>query len=348
MKHIYNVALMLLLLIASIFAEEKKALVEIFTNSHCPLCPPAHSAIDKYLQTNNSDKIEYIFYHMQFPYSTDKLYQHNIADSQSKNTFYGPYSSTPQAFFNGTHKSNNYSQWSSELDVLVAEQSKIDITLVGSKNINAFTITAEVKKTSTINQNDLTINFVIVENISNYTGQNGISSHKNVMRKIVNPVGNLFEINLNETKQLSETINFNSEWNKDNLKIIAFVQSSSTKEIFQSASITYNALVTTGVNDKDIVPQKFSLEQNYPNPFNPSTTINYSIPVKASRKATEQLVTLKIYDTLGRVIATLINKEHLPGNYSIKYDAKNLTSGIYIYRLQSGSFAESKKMSLLK
>ncbi|MCF6270165.1 MAG: T9SS type A sorting domain-containing protein [Melioribacteraceae bacterium] len=95
---------------------------------------------------------------------------------------------------------------------------------------------------------------------------------------------------------------------------------------------------------------EFNLAQNYPNPFNPSTTISYSIPVETLSHSYAGLrnVKLIIYDILGKKVATLIDSEQLPGNYSVKFDATNLTSGLYFYNLQSGSFIESKKMILLR
>ncbi|NOX64757.1 MAG: T9SS type A sorting domain-containing protein [Chlorobi bacterium] len=97
------------------------------------------------------------------------------------------------------------------------------------------------------------------------------------------------------------------------------------------------------------LPNRFELSQNYPNPFNPSTTIKYSIPT--GRQAF-QIVTLKVYDILGREIATLVNEVQSPGVYEVKFNpvssSQDLVSGIYFYRLQAGSFAESKKMILLK
>jgi len=99
---------------------------------------------------------------------------------------------------------------------------------------------------------------------------------------------------------------------------------------------------TTGVKKSDnLVPMKYSLEQNYPNPFNPSTVIKYSIP-----KA--QVVTLKIFNVLGQEVATLINKQQIAGNYEVSFNASKLSSGVYIYQLNAGSFSYSKKMMLLK
>ncbi len=90
-----------------------------------------------------------------------------------------------------------------------------------------------------------------------------------------------------------------------------------------------------------VVPAKYTLEQNYPNPFNPSTTIRYSITAP-------QLVTLKIYNVLGQVVTTLVNREQAAGNYEYNFSADNLSSGIYFYTLRAGNFVSTKKMILLK
>jgi hypothetical protein len=93
------------------------------------------------------------------------------------------------------------------------------------------------------------------------------------------------------------------------------------------------------------LPLDYKLYQNYPNPFNPKTTIQYSIPLVEN-------VILKVYDILGTEVAILVNEEKLPGNYEIIWSASTeaglLPSGVYFYRLQAGSFIETKKMILLK
>ena len=109
-----------------------------------------------------------------------------------------------------------------------------------------------------------------------------------------------------------------------------------------------NEVVGVDDNTNKNTSLKFELSQNYPNPFNPSTTIKYSIPIVETMHATSQLVTLKVYDILGREVATLVNTQQIAGNYEVTFDATNLVSGIYFYKLQSGSFFESKKMLLLK
>jgi hypothetical protein len=99
---------------------------------------------------------------------------------------------------------------------------------------------------------------------------------------------------------------------------------------------------TSGIiNTSENIPNEIDVFQNYPNPFNPRTTITYQVPEIS-------FVTLKIYDVLGNRIATLINEEKPAGSYEVEFDASSLSSGIYFYKLQSGSFVETKKMVLLK
>ncbi len=105
-------------------------------------------------------------------------------------------------------------------------------------------------------------------------------------------------------------------------------------------------LILTNVEESGVIPKEFYLYQNYPNPFNPTTTIKYSVPnVGTSHDLSLQI---KVYDILGREVATLVNKPHQPGNYSIDFNASGLTSGVYFYQLQAGDFVQTKKLILLR
>ncbi len=95
------------------------------------------------------------------------------------------------------------------------------------------------------------------------------------------------------------------------------------------------------VEDQSVLPTRYELSQNYPNPFNPTTVINYSVMNKGN-------VSLKVFNILGQEVATLINKEHAPGVYQVNFDASTLSTGMYIYQIQAGSFVTSKKMLLIK
>jgi hypothetical protein len=113
-------------------------------------------------------------------------------------------------------------------------------------------------------------------------------------------------------------------------------------------NVILNLTLTDIVQDESLVPKEYSLSQNYPNPFNPSTRIQYALSDK-------QFVQLKVFDVLGNEVATLINEEKATGNYSVDFNASNLPggkaglpSGVYLYKIQAGSFVETKKMILLK
>ncbi len=110
-------------------------------------------------------------------------------------------------------------------------------------------------------------------------------------------------------------------------------------------------LIVGSADNIENAPAQFKLYQNYPNPFNPTTTIKYSIPNVVETKyisSLQQWVTLKIYDILGAEVAVLVNEYKSPGNYKAVFDASNLSSGIYFYRLNTRNYSTVKKMILLR
>ena len=94
-------------------------------------------------------------------------------------------------------------------------------------------------------------------------------------------------------------------------------------------------------NSTTEIPNSYSLSQNYPNPFNPTTKINFALPKQG-------LVTLKIYDVLGREVRTLVNEVKSAGQFSVDFSASEFSSGVYFYKLESGTFSETKRMMLIK
>jgi hypothetical protein len=116
--------------------------------------------------------------------------------------------------------------------------------------------------------------------------------------------------------------------------------------------VVFGDTLTVPVDDDNPTqPSEFSLSQNYPNPFNPSTKIRFTIsPARTKLYAGGDLrfTILKVYDVLGREVATLVNEEKPAGEYEVDFYGKNLSSGIYFYQIEAGSFIETKKMNLLK
>ncbi|QQS38344.1 MAG: T9SS type A sorting domain-containing protein [Ignavibacteriales bacterium] len=104
----------------------------------------------------------------------------------------------------------------------------------------------------------------------------------------------------------------------------------------------------TSVDEDDAELSSFTLEQNYPNPFNPMTKINFTIPLSETLRGASVLTTLKVYDVLGKEIATLVNEEKPTGSYEVDFNASGLSSGIYFYKLNAGKYSETKKMILVK
>lgn len=106
-------------------------------------------------------------------------------------------------------------------------------------------------------------------------------------------------------------------------------------------SVLLNKKITSYLEEQNLIPEYFSLNQNFPNPFNPTTTISYSVSKSVA-------VTIKIYDVLGREVKTVVNEMKQPGNYNFVFDGSQLVSGVYFCRMQTGEFALTRKLVLVK
>ena len=159
----------------------------------------------------------------------------------------------------------------------------------------------------------------------------------------ISSVNGPFHLNLGEIAEV--VIGLSAGMGNSNLNSITKL-----RENVIAADTSFLGLVESGqvhvVDVKSILsenqnPDNFYLFQNYPNPFNPVTTINYQLTMNS-------FVTLKVYNTLGEEVAILVNGEKPTGKYEVTFDASELSSGIYFYRLKASSFIQSKKMILLK
>ena len=126
-----------------------------------------------------------------------------------------------------------------------------------------------------------------------------------------------------------------------NFKNIAIDKISRKIYLGTSNGIYRKSVLTNILKEENLGIEEFILEQNFPNPFNPRTTINYHMEASA-------YVTLKVYDLLGNELAVLVDKDQQAGDYAVEFNASRLPSEIYFYKLQAGSFVETKKMVLLK
>ena len=161
--------------------------------------------------------------------------------------------------------------------------------------------------------------------ISRYLSTGVLDNTFGIDGKIITPLDSSFDV--------AESVEIQSDG-----KIIV-----GGRTLFNGLIVRYQNQSPDAVEDNKSSSQKeeYYLFNNYPNPFNPSTTIKYSIPYTS-------LVTLKVYDMLGREISTLVNEEKNEGNYEINFNASNLSSGVYFYKMVAGGFVSSKKFLLLK
>jgi hypothetical protein len=133
----------------------------------------------------------------------------------------------------------------------------------------------------------------------------------------------------------------NSSWQPFDYDFIVNVNGNDYYFNGYAINLSYILVNTTGVLADNNIIKGYSLSQNYPNPFNPSTTISFDLPTKS-------YVSLKVFDVMGREVATIASEELSAGTYTRQWNASNMSSGIYFYRLQAGNYFESKKLILLK
>ncbi len=178
--------------------------------------------------------------------------------------------------------------------------------------------------------------------VQNWGGSNWVNNTK---------ITNTFDVNNNLIERLEQEWDGSNWVNNTKITNTFDVNNNLIEQLVQywdgstwvnSAKIELSyILIITGIEQLTKGIDAYSLSNNYPNPFNPSTTISYSVPELS-------FVIIKIYDVLGSEVAILANEEKPIGSYEVDFNASALSSGVYFYRLQAGSFVETKKMVLMK
>jgi hypothetical protein len=194
-------------------------------------------------------------------------------------------------------------------------------------------------------------NFSLTDNLGNTTIRFYMGDPRNGGILIVNEQG-VSEVEIAGTNARSSRIATLENWvipetvGGNTFIYVSIDEDNEINEVHEDNNIAWKLLnpelpMGTSNEAKPDVAQKFELGQNYPNPFNPSTVISYTVP-------SSQLVELKVYDITGREVAELVNAERAAGTYSVRFNAQNLASGVYIYTLRGQNFSISKRMVLIK
>jgi parallel beta-helix repeat protein len=158
---------------------------------------------------------------------------------------------------------------------------------------------------------------------------------------------NNYPNSVNELTALYDLVVYYAETEQDLTRAKGFY--SRMREAYPDEDLTLFAGINLGINLGDLkkktldekIPETFYLSDAFPNPFNPTTKITYQLPIAAQ-------VTLKVYDLLGREVATLVNEEKQAGKYEVEFDASNLSSGVYLYRISINDFVKTMKMVVVK
>ena len=150
----------------------------------------------------------------------------------------------------------------------------------------------------------------------------------------------IFPIMIKKSDTISVTLNFNPDSARIYLDTL-YIANNSTIQLLKIPIKAVREIISGLKLEKGEIPDHFEMNQNFPNPFNPTTLIKYQLPK-------DEKVILIIYDILGREVSKLINEEQKAGYYTINFDASILASGLYLYRIQAGSFVSVKKMLLIK
>ena len=243
--------------------------------------------------------------------------------------------------------------------IIVSDREKTYLDLDGNFQVNSndakhrmWKLFKRINKYPVETGNDTSETYVQAINSENFT----IQESNNTVILTLNDIPTNGDLDLKLPKRawvenpenVYSSMNIGSESTKlsfvnsenSNFKIV--VHEAKKEEISISGTINaQSSIVLTSKTEGKTTPAFFKLDQNYPNPFNPSTTISYQLP-------SSSFVNLKVYDVLGKEVATLVNKEKSTGNYEVKFNASYLPSGVYVYKITTTNFSQTRKMLLVK
>lgn len=356
-KTIFIVCLTIIFVISNdfILSQKRNLVLEYCTGTWCQWCPCGHSTIKNTIKPAHPDII-IISYHgpANSPNDPFSLFPGNTIISQLGFTGY------PSGIVDRTSPPQSWTTWVANVNNRASTPATVDISSSRSFNQTTRELNITVNSTAlTSLSGSYNLSLILLEDSLIYP-QTGNSSciggpnyvHDNVVRAMIN--GSTGELLTNTTWERGQTLSKTIRYViPDNIAIkyasvVAMVykvgNTLNTSEIQNAAKWKLLDTTATSVSYDVESINEFKLYQNYPNPFNPSTVIVYQLPVNGK-------VTLKVYDLLGREVATLVNEYKEADRYEVEFNIGqtiSLSSGVYFYRLQAGEFVQNRKMILAK
>ncbi|MCP4582179.1 MAG: T9SS type A sorting domain-containing protein [candidate division Zixibacteria bacterium] len=218
-------------------------------------------------------------------------------------------------------------QLSGDFDEITRE-GNLDMTLIAHEQIN---------------HAGLVVMIALTEDSLFYQGSNGTLWHNKTMRDIIpDTLGITLNISQGETVEISQAFSCPDPLVIDKCELVAWVQANpDDRDILQTSKILVSALGPVSIDGLVETPSDFAISHNYPNPFNAQTTISYSLNEPS-------VVKVEIIDLLGQEVETIFLGKQQAGEHRVNWNAENISSGIYFYKIQAGEKSETRKMILLK
>ncbi len=263
MRKFLQIFFILLILLSNLNAFPKTVLVEIFTSTTCPPCATQNPYFDNWLNSyQNKERVAVVKYHTWWPSpGNDPFYHANTTQNQARVSYYST-NYVPRGIINGNlDGQSSASSWIVYVQNTINNSSPFDIRILGDVNaVQGGNITVKVTADHNIPSGNFVLHFVVVESKIFYTGTNGDPIHNFVMRRMYpDHNGEAFAINPGETKTFSRVFQWNSTWNLENSSVVAFIQNTSTKEVYQASIRKANVFLA---NPLPIFPPNNSLNQS--------------------------------------------------------------------------------------
>ncbi|MFC2092941.1 T9SS type A sorting domain-containing protein [Bacteroidota bacterium] len=318
-------------------------LFEEGTSAFCGPCAASNPIFDAWL-LNNSANAQAIKYHPNF--GPDPMYLANPTQIDQRIAYMGMFA-WPTVDCDGLHHDCCWpfsaSCFSSFLSQRLAVTTPVSITVTDMRIPgDSIKSTIVINLSSNLPSGDYKLRVMSVEGHVHYTsppGSNGETDFHQVFRWAYPNMTGVSAPTTAGTYTYYYTYKRLSTWADTSIYTVALVQNDVNKEVINSGKGHYTPTNIAGNNSE--VPAEFKLHQNYPNPFNPVTKISYDIPKSG-------IVSLKVYDVLGNEVSSLVDGFIPAGEYDYDFNASDLSSGVYYYKLVAGEYNSTKKMILLK